>query len=699
MCGAVANGRYHSLTIYSPKRAFVGTIQQMTTNTYIRNRVGGLMSGLLLAAMLLVWLLGQTPSATSGERSVAAAPAIPVASPIISPSYGINFISFARATPLSDTRYQNGLATGAQWNRWPMYWNDIEQADGVFAWAYQDVVAATDMISYGLQVNAILLGTPPFYTTTPAGLPPSQAVAEGTLALDAATAATPVGLYDPIFNDSSDVPGVGKQINPANKWARFVFTAVSRYKPGGVLAQQQGWPAGVGITHWEMWNEPDLGQFWDGTVADYARLLKVGYLAAKQADPNAQILFGGLANPPANLTFYNDVMALLDGDAMAASYGYFHDILATHNYLYAWEAWYHVWRAGRTLANRGLSKPIWLNENGVPVWDDYPGPVCEPDSSYRATMTEQADYIVQSGLYATYAGADMLYFFQLYDDCGNVGGNHAWYSADTCSDAVIEPGGDAFGLYRNPADPLNYCYTHHPTPETARPGFDAYRLMTDYFRGVEPLWRDRRGDAAACGQWALGSQEWLAFFKPETGERVLGLWALCRQNETAVIPTTSAAGTALLLSPDGTTQPITATNGVFTLSLPAATNQNAPWDPEFSAIGGRPYLLIEADTLPPELTVLSPVTAVADIALSWSASDLGSGVVGFDVRVAVDGGAAQPWLLDTQAESGSYAGQPGHVYTFTVAARDKAGNVAETAVTVRTITLDKRTYLPVIVDG
>lgn len=658
----------------------------------------------MLAAFLLAWVLAQPKAAaqpqtadkvSGAEQQTAVSSFSASPTTVISPSYGVNFISFARATPLSDTRYQNGLATGAQWNRWPLYWNNIEQADGVFAWAYQDVAAATDLISYGLKIDAILLGTPAFYTTNAPTAAERPYAANNALRVNRVAAATPTGLYAPIFTDNTDVPGGGKQINPANKWARFVYTAVNRYKPSGVLAQAQGWPAGVGITHWEMWNEPDLTQFWDGTVADYARLLKVGYLAAKQADPNAQIIFGGLANDSANLGFYNNVMAVYDSDPDAATYSYYHDILAVHNYLYAWEAWYHVWRAGRTLSNRGLSKPIWLNENGVPVWDDYPGPVCEPNSPYRASMSEQADYIIQSGLYATFAGADMLFFFQLYDDCGNVGGDHAWYSPSSCSDAVVEPGGDAFGLYRNPNDPANYCYTHHPQPETPRPGFGAYRVLSTYFNGVEPLWRTRAGSTQGCN-WALGSQEWLAFFKPASGERVMGLWALCSAQETAVVSATNAAGTATLITPDGVTQTVTAVNGAYTLNLPGATNTNAPWDPTLNPIGGRPYLLIEKDTLPPDLSVTAPVTAVTDIDLNWTAGDLGSGIAGYDLFVSVDGGTAQPWLTGTLVESATYPGTPGHLYTFTITAWDNAGNSTQRETAVSTHTFSHYNYLPIL---
>lgn len=572
------------------------------------------------------------------------------------PSYGLAFISSAES-PADEQRYQNALLTGATWNRWPLYWPLIEATPGEFNWLNQDVAFIGDF-SHALQTNAILLGTPPFYTTAP----PTRKISpvRDELFLYEPERATPVGLFEPIFSDGTDVPGPEKSINPANVWARFVYEAISRYKPDGVLAQQNQWRGNIGITHWEIWNEPDLDFFWDGSNDEYGRLLKVAYLTAELADPNAQILLGGMAHFE-DPNFYNQIMTLYDADPLAAPYGYFHDIVATHNYLYAWQSWHDADQINQTLAARGLEKPIWLNETGVPVWNDYPGPLCESTSPYRATMTEQADFIIQSAFYARMAGVDTFFFFQLYDDCGNVPGNHAYYPPESCSPTVTEPGGDAFGLFRNPTDAV--CYTQHPQPETPRPSLAAYQLLTNYFIGVEPLW------------WQTnGGQEWLAFYKPTTEERIMGVWARYGVWETAVLPATNPSAT--LLTPDGAAQTIVATDGYYTLSLPPATNQNAIWDPTLFPIGGRPYILIESDTFPPEVvTLTAPITATNQITLSWAGRDMGSGMGSYDVTVITDGLTQTAWLTATTAVSATYPSEIGHVYTFIAQGRDQAGNL------------------------
>ncbi|MBE2222101.1 MAG: hypothetical protein IAF02_11195 [Anaerolineae bacterium] len=660
--------------------------------------------GVLCIISLMVYLIDSQSGVEAGVMREAAV-ASQISEPQLvqastSPIYGINHISYAASAPVSEQRYQNGLDTGATWNRWPLYWNNIEQASGVFSWAYQDIAIIAD-VEHGLKLDAILLGTPGFYHTSQPVTPEEKAQdttprPHSPVAIDQPQTGVPQGLNLPVFTDGTDIPGTGKVINPNNRWARFVATAVNRYKPGGVIAQQKNWPAGIGVTHWEMWNEPDLIQFWDGSVADYARLLKVGYLAAKHADANAQVIFGGLARY-ANPNFYNQVMSIYDSDTNVPNHNHYHDIAAVHNYLESYRSWLYVYSIHNSLTARGMQKYIWLNEFGVPVWDDYPGPVCEPHSPYRASVSEQSDFIIQSTLFATFAGVDGIFFFQLYDDCGNQPGgtDFDYYPPENCTgNPSIDLGGDAFGFFPN--QPGYACYTHHPSPQTARPGFTAYQLLTTYFTDVYGIWRLRPGGTTQFN----GPQEWIAFFKPATGERILGMWSRDGNAQTAVITPTNSSKTGLLITPDGVTQTITATNKVFTLNLPGATNQNDPADINKYPIGGRPFLLIEKDDIPPTVSASSPVTATAGttVTVTWQGEDWGSGMANYDVTISVDSNPAVPWLTATTDLSASSPplSEEG-MYTFTVYGRDQAGNIsAGTTTRVVTAILDEHIYLPLI---
>lgn len=569
----------------------------------------------LLSLTLLV-IVAATLSGQAGDtsRSVTAS---------TSPEYGVVFISSAEdRTPGSGRtpdsiaqQYQNGLLTGAAWNRWPLYWFNIEQSPGSFNWSTQDAVVLDD-IAHGLRLNAILLGTPGFYTTDDSirlSRPPRQR--PGDLSLDAAERATPLGLYNPIFADGTDTPGPGKTPNPENKWANFVWLAVNRYKPGGVLAQAHNWPEGTGVSHWEMWNEPDLNSFWDASLADYARLLKVGFLIAKQADPNAQVLFAGLANNYAKFNYYRDVLAIFADDPLAAEHGFYHDILATHSYFHAWKSWFHVYRALGAMRVHGLDKPIWLNESGVAAWDDYPGPVWDSKSALRATTEEQAAYAIQSAFYAVFAGADNIFHFQLYDGCGNqpAGTDFPPHNGELCDGDGNYQGkpcaGDANGLFTNPTDMS--CFTQHPEPGNARPTLAAFQVLSTHLVDVEPYWRKRSGDANACPMqrtdgaiYMQPPQEWVAFYRESTGERIVGLWTLCDREETAIVDATSPDSRATLVYLDGRTQTIAALDGHYAIELQPATNRN-PFGSEGTnaiyPIGGPPVILIEKeDRNPPD---------------------------------------------------------------------------------------------------
>jgi hypothetical protein len=514
----------------------------------------------------------------------------------IQPAFGVNFINSVDH-PATPQMWANGQATGAIWNRWPLYWHRIEVNPGEFDWQQHDTVVLADLEN-NFNTNAILLGTPGFYMTgSLAELLQAEtaerSAAPGRIGLTAVQSATPQGLYQPIFDDGSDKPGPDKSINPDNRWAYFVHLIVDRYRPGGQLATDHELPPDLGITHWEMWNEPDFNAFWNGSVADYARLLKVGYLAAKQADPQAQILFGGLANNQ-NRNFYRQVLTILADDPLAAPHDYFHDIMATHNYSNAWRSWHEVWRIEEVWDDFDLSKPVWLNESGVPAWDDYPGPTWDPTSPWRATTTEQADFVIQSAFYALYAGADAIFHFQLYDGCGNqpLGTDFPPHDGELCDDKgklITNPdfpcAGDANGLFSNPSNAV--CFSQHPTPESPRPNFAAFQLLTTYLTEVAPLWRARPGGTTPGD----GPQEHIALYNTEMGARIIGMWARFGEEETAVVPAKNSS--AQLLYPDGRLETIYPENGVYTIPLPPATNLNNFHEPGIYQIGGPPRILIE----------------------------------------------------------------------------------------------------------
>lgn len=502
------------------------------------------------------------------------------------PDFGLVFITSAE-WPADAARFDRARQLGARWDRWPLYWSGVEVAPGVYQWSHVDA-ALRDALAQGFEVSLILLGTPGFYAA--GGAPTRPAIGGSILRrppagpptpeapIGLAAANPPAGLYDPIFTDGTDRPGPGKAINPANRWAAFVFRAVERYRPGGAAGREvAGWPAGRGVRHWEIWNEPDLSFFWNGTAADYARLLKVAAIAARQADPQARILFGGLAifEKP---DWLRDVLTVLRNDphpVLRDAFGWYFDALPIHSYSYAWQTFRYLNQVKGTLGSFGLDKPLWVNEMGLPVWDDPMRPLPDPDSPYRGTMAEQAAYLVQSTAYALWMGARVVYFFTLHDDCGNV------------------PQEDAFGLYRNPPDHI--CV---PLDGSPRPAAAAYRLVTAHLRGATPLWRWRSTNGQTDWNACTGQVEWFAFRRPD-GARVLLAWTRLNVLATITVTATASQGTIYDVR-TGAATTVHPTNGVYTFSLPPATNYNTPtWcNPTRvkqgeAAVGGLPLFLVE----------------------------------------------------------------------------------------------------------
>lgn len=517
------------------------------------------MSRLIVTFIALTLLLTWTPLYAQDQST----PVPPSNDYLRSLRFGINHISGAEQAHPPE-RYARALELGAGWNRWPLYWNWVEAEPGEWDWADYDRLVEDDT-AQGLQINAVLLGRPEW-------------AADGNRL---------VGMHQPIFEDGSDTPSPGKAINPENPWANFVYQAVLRYQPGGELAEEHGWEADRGIRVWEVWNEPDFNLFWSGSIGDYARLLKISYLVIKLADPEAQVMFGGLLYN-SNDNWLARVLAIFLEDPMSAEYGYFFDIVAVHSYSYAWRSSWLVLVAQQTLIAYDLEKPIWLNESGVPIWDDYPGPswVTEPkDKQLRATQEQQAYFFVQSTAYALAQGAEVIFYHQLYDDCGNQPGgtNFPPHDGELCV-----PGetcfGDAFGLYRNGADAV--CFREHPQPNTARPAAEAYALMTRLFGQDE--W-----DKATIDE-VNNRAVVITFDRPATDERVYVIWNRTIRPMQAIIPTDSPNG--LLYSLAGSEWIRPNESGKYVLDLPAATCDYFPFlrEQDVTAIGGEPYILITA---------------------------------------------------------------------------------------------------------
>jgi hypothetical protein len=99
-----------------------------------------------------------------------------------------------------------------------------------------------------------------------------------------------------------------------------------------------------------------------------------------------------------------------------------------------------------------------------------------------------------------------------------------------------------------------------------------------------------------------------------------------------------------------------------------------------SAINTPTWLnTLDVDTPVSAVTAL-PATEVssagqATFNVSWSGTDVGSGVANYTIYVSTNGGAFTPWLVETTQTSAAYTGTVGNTYSFYSIATDAAGNV------------------------
>lgn len=607
-----------------------------------------------------------------------------IAQPPANHRLGIDFIGVAGFVdvPVMPDRQAEATEAGATWDRWVFYWDKIETAPDHFDYTAHDTRVIADRAA-GLQIDGVLMITPPFYASGGSLLAqaprlhdrplPTRALARSAdetiqqtcnVAIGSGTL-PPRNLDQPVFVDGPD----GRYINRQNYWAYFVWKTVERYDGDGVDDAPADPETGVKpvAKHWEMWNEPDFpchdnfGGFWNGTPANYYRLLQVGYLAAKHADPEATVVLGGLAHWPYPgqdwfQEFLDAAAADPDEEQQAQNNDYF-DALALHWYSNVRNTLISQEYAAQ-MTSRGLGdKVIWINESGVPSWEDYPGNG-NPETPYQASLEEQAAYVLQNIAYALASElstpkipTERVFHFQLYDD-GR---------------------GEAYGLIRNPSDG---SLDPHPTqPGQSRPAYDAFTTAARYLHDdVIPLWHTESSDGLAR----------IAFFHPPD-RRTLVLWNWNASTKSWQVARTGPEG--LLIDEIGHSTSITPTGATYNIELPGATNFNQPETPGVPMIGGAPRILIETDVLTPTAQVNPlPESSPPNFQVAWDLQDWGTGIAAYEIwysdgvpesteswKLWIENPVAGPIRGRLQG-SAEFAGQLGHTYYFAARAQDQAGN-------------------------
>lgn len=328
--------------------------------------------------------------------------------------------------------------------------------------------------------------------------------------------------------------------DPENLWASFMREAAEYYAPRGV-------------SRFIIWNEPDIpagtyGYEFEGSLEDYARLLQVAYLAAKEGNPEAEIILAGT-------TYWHDVnvgqrlyvdrlLEHLVQQPDAAENGYFFDALALHVYFRTDTVYTIVHEYADVLERYGVpDKDIWIVETNASPNLDLLWPVTRPQ--YQITLDQQGAFLVQAAALGLAAGADRIGVYKFFD----------W---------SLAPGAEAFGLIR--AD------------ETHRPAFETWRTVIQQFAGVS---------AVRMAQTDLLQAVMLS---REDDSGLLIAWA---RTESPVEISFFAAAETTMLDQYGNIMPVPISGNQQTMMLPGAICNRR----DGCAVGGSPLLIGFADEL------------------------------------------------------------------------------------------------------
>jgi hypothetical protein len=331
-----------------------------------------------------------SPLPTATPRATPTVAASPLGSPtptplppaVFKPGWGVQLHLFG--VDLDQTlAWAQGL--GVQWIKQQVEWTNIEHAPGEYEWGELDYIVDRAN-GYGLRLMLSLNHAPEWTRSDPLEYGPPHDPAE---------------------------------------FGRFMGLLAARYR-GRVAA-------------YELWNEPNLRREWRGERLDpalFVALVREGAQAVHAADPEAQVISGGLA-----VTGINDGQTAVDDRVylrgmVTAGVGQWVDGVGVHPYGFAnppqerWDDPTHQapshndhpsfffrdtlddYRA--ILVEGGLSAlPLWVTEFGWPSVDGL-GAVDTSGWEYAQYVSEgqQADYVVQgfrAGRAADWVGPVILW--------------------------------------------------------------------------------------------------------------------------------------------------------------------------------------------------------------------------------------------------------------------------------------------------
>ncbi|MBN1119927.1 MAG: hypothetical protein JXJ17_02525 [Anaerolineae bacterium] len=540
------------------------------TRKSFHRKTSGQIAALRLLAGLLVAILwmGRPPADTVTAQNDLPEPR---------DFYGINFI--APEEPWLTLARESGAGVV----RWQFNWHEHEPTQGNWTWERSDTIIPI-WNDAGISVHAIMHGPPEYAKANPgSGL-------------------MPININLP-WN------------HPQNYWGNFCYSFANRYRGQ--------------IGSYEIWNEPDLDIYWEGTAQQYFQVMKTCYQAIKAADPNVPVSMAGMALL-LERDFFPEVVRLASLDPEGARNNYYFDAANIHMYISP-ELVYELTVETRGVLNRyGMGdKPIWITETAIPLR----GLGIAPDYPYwrYATEDEAAWYFLQAVGNAYAAGADRLMWFRLADD-----------NMD-----------EAYGLLTLNAE--------------IRPAYEAMQLATSLIYDIVEARREVREGVV------------ITQMRRADGARIITMYSVTGVTVDLDIEAEAEAG--VLINPLGgysTIKPDGDNN--YNVRLLPARDRNFSRMEDYT-VGGPPQIIIEYDWEGPEtsLTVTKDPDDPARVLVRWEGDDgeYGTGVDTYDVLVSHNYGEWKTWQAETTEQEAIYEMAEGGLYRFRARATDNAGNIGD----------------------
>lgn len=398
---------------------------------------------------------------------------------------------------------------GAKWSRFVFEWSQVEEEEGNYIkLTHQFYLGPGTLdreLGNGLKIYGLIKNTPPFAQLNPAD---------------------------------------GVRSKPdLEKWGRFVGAIVSHYKGK--------------IDHWAIWNEVEISPGGPnaryntlvGGAADYLEILKVGYRAAKAANPDAKIIIAPYSyhfdlseGGEQSLPWLEAFIAALLADPEAAANDYYFDVFAMNIYrnphdLYdriAGDIPWSVRPPDRTsikskFATAGIDPnhfEWWVTEMNFMAYDDAQAEGWDPEvrnDGFRITMQEQAAALVQAYALSLAAGWDKVFWHAMSDDpppppdelWGMARFNSHLRDADT---SRLRPAACAYLMAARymahasrirlhtldrPNETTDPNGTHNPNPRQYAPRFEWHVQQVSFDRGNERsfvLWNSGPDDLTVAVQ-------------------------------------------------------------------------------------------------------------------------------------------------------------------------------------------------------